>query len=100
MDSASTLPTLRSIPPVRITKVIPSEMIPISETWRRMSVRLPSWKKMREPSCAVGLTITARITRTSKAIRLGVRNRRDALVRCIIGAQADFFAGESTSLPP
>ena len=49
------LPTLRSMPPVRMTNVIASEMMPISEICRRMSVRLPGCRKMREPSDADGL---------------------------------------------
>ena len=49
------LPTLRSMPPVRMTKVIASEMIPMREICRRMSVRLPACRKMREPSEAAGL---------------------------------------------
>ena len=55
VESARMLPTLRSMPPVRMTNVIASEMMPISEICRRMSVRLPACRKMREPSAAVGL---------------------------------------------
>ena len=53
VESARMLPTLRSMPPVRMTNVMASEIMPISEIWRRMSVRLPAWRKMREPSGAV-----------------------------------------------
>ena len=60
VESARMLPTLRSIPPVRITSVMASEIIPMSDTWRRMSVRLPAWRKMREPSAADGLIRMAR----------------------------------------
>ena len=62
VESARMLPTLRSMPPVRMTNVIASEMIPISEIWRRMSVRLPDCRKMREPSAAVGLISMASST--------------------------------------
>ena len=87
-----TLPTLRSMPPVRMTNVMPREMIPIRETCRRMSVRLPSWKKMREPSDAVGLTIAANRTRTRSAIRLGTRKQSGRASRPILSAHGDRFA--------
>ena len=55
VDSARMLPTLRSMPAVRITNVMASEMMPITDICRRMSVRLPGCRKIREPSDAVGL---------------------------------------------
>ena len=61
VESARILPTLRSIPAVRMTKVMANAMMPITEIWRRMSVRLPSWRKIRDPSAAVGLSAIARI---------------------------------------
>ena len=59
VDIARILPTLRSIPPVRITKVMAREIMPMSEICRRISVRLPACRKMREPSPATGLVIAA-----------------------------------------
>ena len=76
VESARMLPTLRSMPPVRITNVIASEMMPISETCRRMSVRLPACRKMREPSDAVGLIAMARIRMPSSANRLSALRSR------------------------
>ena len=57
--SASVLPTLRSMPAVRMTRVIPTAMIPISETCRRTSVRLPTSRKIRSPEPERGLVRTA-----------------------------------------
>jgi len=88
-DSASTLPTLRSMPAVRITNVIPSAMIPISETWRRMLTRLlsPARKfstistgvlpprKMFVPSRFSGLMRMAMRTSSSSPMTLCRRRR-------------------------
>src|SRR5262245_19801741 len=49
---ASVEPTERSMPPARITNVIPTAIMPFSETWRRMSVRLPMSRKMISPRLA------------------------------------------------
>ncbi len=59
VDSASVLPTLRSIPLVRMTSVIPSAITPISDTCLRMSVRLPTSRKIRSPVDDLGLSSTA-----------------------------------------
>ena len=50
VDRARILPTLRSMPAVRITYVIASAMMPITRICRRISVRLPGCRKMRDPS--------------------------------------------------
>jgi len=64
--SASTVPTLKSIPPVRITNVMPSEIMPISETCRKTSVIFPASKKIKPPRGECGLAIRA-ITTTRKS---------------------------------
>src|SRR5579871_2300762 len=78
VESASVLPTLRSMPAVRITSVIPTAMIPISETWRRMSVRFPAWRKIRSPAPVRGLVRIARRTmiRSPKPLCRLLRLRR------------------------
>src|SRR5262245_65846491 len=44
------------MPPARITKVIPTAIMPFSETWRRMSVRLPDALPIFSPRLAVEKT--------------------------------------------
>src|SRR5579885_2363307 len=70
VERARMLPTLRSIPPVRMTQVIASEMIPMIEIWRSMSVRLPGSRKMHEPSAARGLMTMASATTAPSAATL------------------------------
>src|ERR1700733_14752187 len=73
--SARIVPTLKSMPPVMITKVMPSEMIPISETCLKMSVRFPNWRKTNPPRGARGLMMRARTIRPARPIPLCNRLR-------------------------
>src|SRR6476619_149233 len=56
--SAIIEPTERSIPPVRITSVIPTAMMPLLETCRSTSAWLPGLKKMLTPLLFTGERIT------------------------------------------
>jgi hypothetical protein len=58
--SAYVAPTERSKPPLMITKVIPTAMMPTAEFCERMSVMFP---QSRKP----GYRIVATITRTTSA---------------------------------
>ena len=42
-------PTERSMPPVRMTSVMPTATMPLLETWRKTSARLPGLRKMLMP---------------------------------------------------
>ncbi|MCY1533226.1 hypothetical protein D9M68_685420 [compost metagenome] len=46
METASTAPTERSIPPMRITRVMPRAMMPSTVTWSRMLRRLLRVRKL------------------------------------------------------
>ena len=48
IEKASTEPTERSMPPMRITSVIPMATIPPTVTWSRMFSQLRTWRKYRE----------------------------------------------------
>jgi hypothetical protein len=47
-------PTDRSMPPAMITSVIPTEMTPMFETWRKTSDRLSGLRKILPPSASCG----------------------------------------------
>ena len=49
-QSASTAPTDRSMPPIRMTSVMPMAMMPFSEAKRTMLSRLLGSRKMLRPS--------------------------------------------------
>jgi hypothetical protein len=59
-------PTERSMPPVRITRVMPTATIPLLETWRSTSDKLPVLRKMLTPLDEMGderMPTASRITR-------------------------------------
>ena len=47
--SARIEPTDRSMPPVRMTSVMPTATMPLLETWRSTLDRLPGLRKMLTP---------------------------------------------------
>ncbi|CSB45377.1 Uncharacterised protein [Vibrio cholerae] len=59
--SANTEPTLKSIPAVKMTKVIPTAMIALTEVWRRIFSKLSTVKKF-------GFKKETTITKNSSAI--------------------------------
>jgi hypothetical protein len=80
--SANVLPTLKSIPAVKITNVMGSAMIPMTDTCRRMSVRLPVWRKIFDPSCAIGLNkIAVKTIPASAATLFRRRSQGNIIVR-------------------
>ncbi len=60
--SAITAPTDRSMPPVRITKVMPTAISALIETWRRMLLMLLADRKLSE---ANAITTETTISPTS-----------------------------------
>ena len=52
-DSPTTLPTDRSMPPVRMTKVAPVASSALAATWIRMTLRLDTVRKERLDSASV-----------------------------------------------
>ncbi len=59
-------PTERSMPPVRITSVMPTATIPLLETWRRTLERLPGLRKMFTPREFTGEDSTPTSSRRAK----------------------------------
>src|SRR5579872_1720008 len=72
LDSESSAPTERSMPAVMITKVMPTAMIPVSETARTMFAIL-SGARNRIMPCRRGEKITPPIATTSRPITLWKR---------------------------
>ena len=68
-----------------------TDMMPISEIWRRMSVRLPACRKIRDPSEAVGLIATARIRMPKSASRLSAFRSAGAIRREAPRARRDWW---------
>ena len=64
--SARIEPTERSMPPVRITSVIPTATIPLLETWRSTLERLPGLRKMFTPREFTGEDSTPTSSRRAK----------------------------------
>lgn len=63
LTSATTDPTERSMPPIRMTKVIPTLMMRPSPIWRPTTVRLPAVKKYGD---AIERKITSRMTTAAR----------------------------------
>src|SRR5213593_1764461 len=93
-ETASTEPTLRSMPPVRMTKVMPAAITALMETCRAMLSRLLTVKN--DPLRSERMT-------TSNAKAMTIPNRRRALPRRARGSfrsAARLSPSNSTSHPP
>ncbi len=92
-----TEPTLRSIPAVRMTPVIPTARIPISETWRARLARFSARRKVRVPVTGWGLLARMAPRKTARrTVRLTCLSRKRRTAR----RGEVFFMGVYVSMPP
>ena len=88
-QNARMLLTLRSMPPVRMTKVMANAITPTTVICLSTSLRFPAERKMFEPSCERGLRMAA-----SNTIPM-----RPAELRIVFKTQLQAPSGRHASLP-